>query len=204
MLLCVAFVDTNIGKEHIPLTQSNVTSELLFSFISFLYNFVVTLTVFFSMHLRVIMKEDCGAFAADCVIFCCCCECFILQVFMFAFFKVPCKLSQKMKRFATRRRFRGKKRRNAEIVLPTKEDDCREEHGSRYSCMEDIEEMMQELSMQGEFVFGSFWRQGDSANDVDFGNSQYEIAKYSNNHHSLSLLIAQDVLLDSRIQMMKR
>ncbi|ESQ28393.1 hypothetical protein EUTSA_v10019564mg, partial [Eutrema salsugineum] len=80
-----------------------------------------------------------------------------------------------------------------------------EEHlsgdGSRFSCMEDTEEMLQELSMKGEFVFGSFWRQGDPTNDFDFGNSQYEIAKDSD--HSLSLLISQDVLLDSRIQIMK-
>jgi hypothetical protein len=56
--------------------------------------------------------------------------------------------------------------------------------------------MLQELSMKGEFVFGSFWRQGDSAaNDFDFGNSQYEIANYKD-HRSLSLLITQDVLLE--------
>lgn len=146
------------------------------------------------------MEEDCGAFAADCVIICCCCECFILQVFIFVFFKIPCKLSQKMKKFVTRR-LRGKKRRDAETILPTKEDDCIEEHGSSLSCMEDIEEMLQELSMKGEFVFGSFWRQGDTANDLDFGNSRFEIANYRD-HHSLSLLIEQDVLLDSRIHIM--
>ncbi|XP_019101052.1 PREDICTED: uncharacterized protein LOC104787921 [Camelina sativa] len=151
------------------------------------------------------MEEDCGAFAADCVVLCCCCECFILQVFIFVFFKVPCKLAHKMKRFVTRRLRGIKKRRNAKIFLPTKEDDCRdrEEHVSRLSCMQDIEEMMHELSMKGEFVFGSFWRQGDSANDLDFGNSQFEIATYRD-HHSLSLLIAQDVILDSRIHIMKR
>lgn len=101
----------------------------------------------------------------------------------------------KMKKFVTRRLGR-KKRRDTEIVLPTKDDDCREEHGSEVSCMEDVEEMLQELSMKGEFVFGSFWRQGDSAaNDFDFGNSQYEIANYKD-HRSLSLLITQDVLLE--------
>ncbi|CAD5316674.1 unnamed protein product [Arabidopsis thaliana] len=101
----------------------------------------------------------------------------------------------KMKKFVTRRLGR-KKRRDTEIVLPTKDDDCREEHGSEVSCMEDVEEMLQELSMKGEFVFGSFWRQGDSAaNGFDFGNSQYEIANYKD-HRSLSLLITQDVLLE--------
>lgn len=149
------------------------------------------------------MEEDCGAFAADCVILSCCCECFILQIFIFVFFKIPCKLAQKMKKFVNIR-LRGKKRRDAKIVLPTKEDDCREEPGSTFSCMEDIEEMLQELSMKGELVFGSFWRQGDAANDLDFGNSQYEIVVKNKDHHSLSsLLIAEDVLQDSRIQIMK-
>ncbi|EOA33852.1 hypothetical protein CARUB_v10021342mg [Capsella rubella] len=107
-----------------------------------------------------------------------------------------------MKRFVTRR-LRGKKRRDAQIFLPTKEEDCREEPESRLSCMEDIEEMMQEFSMEGEFVFGSFWRQGDSANDLDFGNSRFEITNYRD-HQSLSFLITEDVLLDSRIHIMKR
>ncbi|CAH8348254.1 unnamed protein product [Eruca vesicaria subsp. sativa] len=113
------------------------------------------------------MEQDCGAFAADCVVLCCCCECFMLQFFLFIFFKFPRKLAQKMKKFVTKR-VRGKKRR---------EEHCRgeEEHlsgdGTRVSCMEDIEEILQELSMEGEFVFGSFWQQGDSTNDLDFRNS---------------------------------
>ncbi|KAL1218542.1 hypothetical protein V5N11_001705 [Cardamine amara subsp. amara] len=140
---------------------------------------------------------------ADCIILSCCCECFILQVLIFVFFKIPCKLAQKMKKFVTKR-LRGKKRRAAKTVLPTKEDDCREDHGSTFSCMEeDIEEILQELSMKGEFVFGSFWRQGDPSNDLDFRNSQYEIVKSSDHHSLSSLLIAQDVLQDSRIQIMK-
>ncbi|KAF8094021.1 hypothetical protein N665_0371s0006 [Sinapis alba] len=133
------------------------------------------------------MEQECGAFAADCVVLCCCCECFMLQVFIFVFFKIPCKVAHKMKRFMMRR-LRGKKRRDAKTFLPTKEESCRGEEErlpgdvSRVSCMEDIEEMFQELSMEGEFVFGSFWRQGDSTNDFDFGNSQYEIEE--NNAHS--------------------
>ncbi|KAL0801282.1 hypothetical protein Bca101_056458 [Brassica carinata] len=93
---------------------------------------------------------------------------------------IPRKVAQKMKRFVIRR-LRGKKRRDSKSFLPTKDESCRgeEEHlpgdVSRVSCIEDIEEMLQELSMEGEFVFGSFWRQGDSTNDLDFGNSQYEI-----------------------------
>ncbi|KAJ0256247.1 F24 [Hirschfeldia incana] len=152
------------------------------------------------------MEQNCGAFAADCVTLCCCCECYMLQVFIFFFFKIPRKLAHKMKKFVTRR----KKRRDAETFLPTNEEDCRgeeEEHlsgdVSRVSCMEDIEEMFQHLSMEGEFVFGSFWRQGDSTNDLDFRNSQYQLSE-NNDHIPLPLLITQDDLLDSSIQLTKR
>ncbi|CAN8238892.1 unnamed protein product [Cochlearia groenlandica] len=153
------------------------------------------------------MKEDCGASAADCLVLCCCCECFMLQVFLFVFFKIPCKLAHKMKKLVTKRRLRRKMRRDAKRTFLHTKKDCREEeerfygHETRSKCMEDIEEMLQELSMEGEFVFGSFWRHGDSTNEFDFGNSKYEIAKDSD--HILSLLIAQDVLLDSRIQTRK-
>ncbi|CAN7053560.1 hypothetical protein IGI04_028452 [Brassica rapa subsp. trilocularis] len=129
------------------------------------------------------MEQDCGVFTADCVVLCCCCECFILQFFIFVFYKMPSKVAQKMKRFVIRRLLRGKKRR----LLPAKNEDCREEERlpgddvSRVSCMEDIEEMLHELSMEGEFVFGSFWRQGETTNDLDFGNSQYEIEE-TNDH----------------------
>uniref|UniRef100_M4CJE7 non-specific serine/threonine protein kinase n=1 Tax=Brassica campestris TaxID=3711 RepID=M4CJE7_BRACM len=129
------------------------------------------------------MEQDCGVFTADCVVLCCCCECFILQFFIFVFYKMPSKVAQKMKRFVIRRLLRGKKRR----LLPAKNKDCREEERlpgddvSRVSCMEDIEEMLHELSMEGEFVFGSFWRQGETTNDLDFGNSQYEIEE-TNDH----------------------
>ncbi|CAN6804590.1 hypothetical protein F2Q70_00044832 [Brassica cretica] len=121
------------------------------------------------------MEQDCGAFAADCVVLCCCCECFMLQFFLFVFFKIPQKLAHKMKKFVIRR----KKRRDMKIFLPTEEEEHLSGDESRVSCMEDIEEMLQELSMEGEFVFGSFWRQGDSTNDLDSRNSQ-------NNDHSLS------------------
>ncbi|KAF3521137.1 hypothetical protein DY000_02063356 [Brassica cretica] len=126
--------------------------------------------------------QDCGAFTADCVVLCCCCECFILQFFIFVFYKMPSKVAHKMKRFVIRRLLRGKKRR----FLPAKDESCREEERlpgdvSRVSCMDDIEEMLHELSMEGEFVFGSFWRQGETTNDFDFGNSQYEIEE-TNDH----------------------
>ncbi|KAG2253278.1 hypothetical protein Bca52824_083414 [Brassica carinata] len=88
---------------------------------------------------------------------------------------IPQKLAHKMRKFVIRR----KKRRDMKTFLPTKEEEHLSGDESRVSCMEGIEEMLQELSMEGEFVFGSFWRQGDSTNDLDSRNSQY-------NDHSLS------------------
>ncbi|XP_006415898.2 uncharacterized protein LOC18992436 [Eutrema salsugineum] len=116
------------------------------------------------------MEEDCGAFAADCVVLSCCCQCLVLQVSVFAFFEVPRKLAQKMKKFL--------KRRCGKTLQPTMEDDVKEEHcygngfafdegSSRLNCIEDIEGMLQELSMDKEFVFGSFWRHQDSSDMID-------------------------------------
>ncbi|CAN8291469.1 unnamed protein product [Cochlearia groenlandica] len=117
------------------------------------------------------MEEDCCAFAADCVVLSCCCQCLVLQVTVFVFFKIPLKLSQKIKKFVKRRR-----RRN---LQPTMEEDAKEEHwyghrfafdevSSRFSCNEDVERMLQELSMNKEFVFESFWGHQDSSDILDF------------------------------------
>lgn len=116
-------------------------------------------------------EEDCGAFAADCIVLSCCCQCLVLQVTGFVFLKIPLKLVQKMKKFV--------KRRCGKTLQPTMEEDVKEEHwsgngiafdegSSRFSCIEDIEGMLQELSMNKEFVFGSFWRHEDSSDILDF------------------------------------
>ncbi|VVB14348.1 unnamed protein product [Arabis nemorensis] len=112
------------------------------------------------------MEEDCGAFAADCVVLSCCCQCLVLQVTGFVFFKIPIKLVQKMKKFV--------KRRCGKTLQPTMEEDVKDEHwygngfafdegSSRFNCIEDIEGMLQELSMNKELVFGSFWRHENSS-----------------------------------------
>lgn len=116
------------------------------------------------------MEEDCGAFAADCVVLSCCCQCLVLQVSVFVFFKIPRKLAKKMKKFV--------KRRCGKTLQPTMED-VKEEHwsgngfafedcSSRLNCMEDIEGMLQELSMNKGFLFGSFWGHEDSSDIFDF------------------------------------
>ncbi|CAF2045505.1 hypothetical protein HID58_034803 [Brassica napus] len=113
------------------------------------------------------MEEDCGAFVADCVVLSCCCQCLVLQVTTFVFFKVPRKLAQRVKKFV--------KRRCGKTLQPrTDEDVMKEEHwcgkgvvfeeGSS-NCIEDIERMLQEMSK--EFGFGSFWRHEDSSDILD-------------------------------------
>ncbi|EOA37266.1 hypothetical protein CARUB_v10010845mg, partial [Capsella rubella] len=121
------------------------------------------------VHIRV-MEEDCGAFAADCVVLSCCCQCLVLQVSVFVFFKIPCKLAKKMKKFV--------KRRCRKTLQPTMED-VKEEHCSRNGfafevvstrsdCFDDIEGMLQERSMNKGFLFGSFWRHEDASDIFDF------------------------------------
>ncbi|XP_010501592.1 PREDICTED: uncharacterized protein LOC104778876 [Camelina sativa] len=121
------------------------------------------------VHIRV-MEEDCGAFAADCVVLSCCCQCLVLQVSVFVFFKIPCKLAKKMKKFV--------KRRSRKTLQPTMEDVKEEycsgngfafEEGSSGSyCFEDIEGMLQELSISKGILFGSFWRHEEFSDVFDF------------------------------------
>ncbi|CAH8390159.1 unnamed protein product [Eruca vesicaria subsp. sativa] len=118
------------------------------------------------------MEEECGAFAADCVVLTCCCQCLVLQVTCFVLFKVPRKLGQKIKKFV--------KRRCGKTLIQTREEDVvKEEHwygnrivfeegSSRSNCIEEeIERTLQELSMKEEFSFGSFWRDEDSSDILD-------------------------------------
>ncbi|KAJ4879763.1 Uncharacterized protein Rs2_36817 [Raphanus sativus] len=119
------------------------------------------------------MEEDCGAFVADCVVLSCCCQCLVLQVTGFVLFKIPLKLVKKVKKFVKRRRGKTLQPRMEEDVV-VKEDEhwCGNEFGfeegsSRFNCIEDIEGMLQELSMNEELVFGSFWRHEDSSVILD-------------------------------------
>ncbi|KAJ4916619.1 Uncharacterized protein Rs2_02169 [Raphanus sativus] len=97
------------------------------------------------------MEEDCGAFAADCVVLSCCCQCLVLQVTVFVFFKVPRKLVKKIKKFMNRRCGRTlQPRTDADVV---KEEHrygngaVFEEGSSRSNCIEVTEVMLEELSM---------------------------------------------------------
>ncbi|KAG2250488.1 hypothetical protein Bca52824_080624 [Brassica carinata] len=85
------------------------------------------------------MEEDRGAFVADCVVLSCCCQCLVLQVTTFVFFKEDVVKEE---------RWYG----NGVVF---------EEGSSRSDCIEVTEGMLQELSMSKEFGFGSFWRHED-------------------------------------------
>ncbi|CAN7086779.1 unnamed protein product [Brassica oleracea var. botrytis] len=171
VLLCVALLIPILATKGIySFLGHNLLQPLKLCFLHLPF-----ISLLFHLNASRIMEQDCGAFAAHCVVLCCCCECFMLQFFLSVFFKIPQKLAHKMRKFVIRR----KKRRDMKTFLPTKEEEHLSGDESRVSCMEGIEEMLQELSMEGEFVFGSFWRQGDSTNDLDSRNSQY-------NDHSLS------------------
>lgn len=83
----------------------------------------------------------------------------MLQVTTFVFFKVPCKLGQKIKKFAKKRC--GRTRTEEDVVKEERwygNGVVFEEGSSRSNCIEVTEGM---LSMSKEFGFGSFWRHED-------------------------------------------
>ncbi|KAL4383122.1 hypothetical protein GQ457_15G005580 [Hibiscus cannabinus] len=143
--------------------------------------------------------EDCNMLVADCVVICCCSQCLILQIIVFVFLKLPCKLIRKTKRYATkklligRRRGRGRGGRRKEegnttiieldsnsivkggvledeVQVVTKSCNCMSmsmshDHltqavADQYEfgyCLQEVENVLEELSRKGEFAFGSFW-----------------------------------------------
>ncbi|KAK8657652.1 hypothetical protein V6N13_035881 [Hibiscus sabdariffa] len=54
--------------------------------------------------------EDCNMLVADCIVICCCSQCLILQIIVFVFLKLPCKLIRKTKRYATKKLLIGRRR----------------------------------------------------------------------------------------------
>ncbi|KAE8661385.1 Proline-rich receptor protein kinase PERK10 isoform 1 [Hibiscus syriacus] len=131
--------------------------------------------------------EDCNVLIADCVVICCCSQCLILQIIIFVFLKLPCKLIRKTKRYAKKLIGGWRPRKEGgkivievemgngglfkdEVQLVRKRCDCmmsksvelREggfgegQYGIGYCCMQEVEKVLEELSRQGEFAFGSF------------------------------------------------
>ncbi|KAI3811893.1 hypothetical protein L1987_16589 [Smallanthus sonchifolius] len=128
-------------------------------------------------------KQDWNMIGADCLVLSCCCQCLMLQLLAFVLLKLPSKLVKKTKHYV-KRKF-GKKMRNGGNMARVKVTRCAEEvvgcqkprdsmraRASAESfrldgCLEEVEEVLEELSTKGEFGFGSFWR-GDDGVEVHF------------------------------------
>ncbi|GLT73128.1 hypothetical protein SLA2020_450060 [Shorea laevis] len=139
--------------------------------------------------------EDCNMLVADCVVICCCCQCLILQIIFF-FLRLPCKLILKTKEFAKKLRSRRKMGMTIESVKGGYrfQEEFVELHRRSISiqiieafpvegvqgyqcCMEEVQKVFDELSLRGEFAFGSFWRRegssGSSVQEIDIDSINF-------------------------------
>ncbi|KAF9677264.1 hypothetical protein SADUNF_Sadunf08G0089900 [Salix dunnii] len=145
--------------------------------------------------------EDLNMLAADCVVISCCCQCLILQSIIFVLLKLPRKAIQKTKAYAKKKLWHRKKEKMLESVRGRSRDSFDRFlegsiriqvdgfHGGRdcESCIEEVEEVLEEFSQKGEFAFGSFWgRVGSGATpptcivavqEFDLSFAQFELVE---------------------------
>ncbi|GAB4828944.1 hypothetical protein Ancab_018604 [Ancistrocladus abbreviatus] len=112
------------------------------------------------------MVQDCNALIADLVVISCCCQCLILQIVVFILLKLPRKIARKIREYAEKL---GYMRRGKVGIMGSGE--CRDDDDEFISvrieiegfcegkgqCIDEVEKVLEELSMKGEFAFGSFW-----------------------------------------------
>lgn len=115
--------------------------------------------------------------AADCVVISCCCQCLVLQIVVFILLKLPYRLLRKTKRYVKKKLRNQKKEGNTiarELSRYSIDGVIKSDSGSFrirfegiscedccFSCMERIENALEDMSGKGEFAFGSFWRGQD-------------------------------------------
>ncbi|XP_024995506.1 uncharacterized protein LOC112528712 [Cynara cardunculus var. scolymus] len=124
-------------------------------------------------------RQDWNMIGADCIVLSCCCQCLLLQLLVFVLLKLPAKLLKKMKLYMKRKFRKGGKMVRRKVARCAEEVvRCKKQRGSMRvrartesflvdgfgGCMEEVEEVLEELSTKGEFGFGSFWR-GDDDDD---------------------------------------
>ncbi|XP_057961532.1 uncharacterized protein LOC131153324 [Malania oleifera] len=121
--------------------------------------------------------EDWNLIAADCVVVSCCCQCLIIQILIFLLLRLPHKVIRKAKGYAKKLR-QGKREKKTERENSRYRDEIsgvheqslrfqvegllRDECNGCGCCMEEVERVLEELSLKGEFGFGSFWGRKES------------------------------------------
>ncbi|GAB2297095.1 hypothetical protein Dimus_031194 [Dionaea muscipula] len=119
--------------------------------------------------------EDCNTLIADCVVICCCCQCLVLQVAVLFFLELPYKMARRTREYARRRKLRhkreGKPSRDDLISLRTEMEELFEGGEEGKCCIDEVEKVMEELVLRGEFAFGSFWRRDGTTDENGFSTS---------------------------------
>lgn len=121
--------------------------------------------------------EDLNTIAADCAVISCCCQCLILQVLIFFMLKLPYRLFRKTRDYARKLRDRKRRRRRRLVQRRNQEEEKEEElgyvregfflNGNNHGfgcCMDEVEKVLEEFSLRGDFAFGSFWNREISKN----------------------------------------
>ncbi|CAH9119614.1 unnamed protein product [Cuscuta europaea] len=123
--------------------------------------------------------HDRNALVADCIVISCCCQCLILQVIILILLKLPYRMIRRTKRYVKNLRSRmskGKKSlqvktlRGKLSIRHYSSGRWRDEGGGSHRvhqvdgliplsgcCMDEVERVLEEFSLKGEFAFGSFW-----------------------------------------------
>lgn len=135
---------------------------------------------------------------ADCLVLSCCCQFLILQILLFVLIKLPRKVFRRIKAYV-KMKF-GKHRKEAlarcAAVLMGQQRGRSPSTASMESfrldeldgCIEEVENVLEEMSQMGEFGFGSFWR-GVDDNFLDddvrlcFVNQQLGYYDHDGNYH---------------------
>ncbi|XP_057528613.1 uncharacterized protein LOC130807426 [Amaranthus tricolor] len=120
--------------------------------------------------------EDCNTLVSDCIIISCCCQCLILQFVLFVFVQLPRKLAKKTKQYAKRKLNRNRKNKtelNVDQIKPRRVDHDEDfvlmnEIHDWGSCNQEIERVLMELSLNGEFAFGSFWGRNSQLQNIKY------------------------------------
>ncbi|KAM7276856.1 hypothetical protein ACFE04_018722 [Oxalis oulophora] len=128
--------------------------------------------------------EDFNTLSSDCFVLSCCCQCLILQILVFVLITLPLKLVRKGIKyvkasfrkedriFLTGSRFEELESYGVGCVSVEMEECFTERSGL---CMHEVEEVLEELSRKGEFVFGSFWGRERSMIGSSCSSSTYEV-----------------------------
>ncbi|XP_010528030.1 PREDICTED: uncharacterized protein LOC104805235 [Tarenaya hassleriana] len=108
--------------------------------------------------------EEINGFAADCVVLSCCCNCLALKIIVFIFHGLPKKVVRNTrKRYAKWMIQRERKRMGLDCECGQSVGAMESIEGSLsievegFGCMEEVEQVLEEFSERGEFLFGSFW-----------------------------------------------